>query len=127
MSRSLIDRYSYGNSGWPGAFTPEAEIVYETPRRERQMIRLAEQQVEIQKAAGREIVRSNIAGAQIIASEIAQQTLALDRTINQVGESISGSISFAADQISDAIDVLGDRLCAELSEIKCNWLNRIKP
>lgn len=114
MSRSLVDRYIYGNSGWPRAFTPEAG----TPRRERQMIRLAEYQIEAQKAVGREIVRSNIAGAQIIASEIAQQTLALDRTIKQVGESISDSISFAADQISDAIDILGNRLCAELSEIK---------
>ncbi|MBU1626906.1 tetratricopeptide repeat protein [bacterium] len=111
MSRSLVG----GNSGWPGAFTPEAEIVYG----KRQMIRLAEQQIEVQKTAAQEIVKSNIAGAQVIAAEIGQQNLALDRSINQVGDRISDSISFAADQISYVIGILGDRLCTELSEI--NW------
>jgi tetratricopeptide (TPR) repeat protein len=85
---------------------------------QREMIRLAEQQVELQEAAAREIAESNIACAEMIAAEIAQQTHTLKRTINQVGERMSDSISSAADQVSDAIDVLGDRLCAELSEIE---------
>lgn len=118
MSRSLIDRYSFGHSGFIAPFSAEAEIVFETPRRERQMISLARQQIEAQNAAGHKISKSNIVGAQIIAAEIAQQTQALDRTMNQVGDRISGSISIAADQLSDAIDYLGDRLCLELSEIK---------
>jgi tetratricopeptide (TPR) repeat protein len=82
------------------------------------MIRLAERQLELQEAAAREIVESNIACAEMIASEIAQQTHTLKRTIDQVGERMSESISSAADQVSDAITVLGDRLCAELSEIE---------
>jgi Tfp pilus assembly protein PilF len=83
-----------------------------------EMIHLARQQIEAQKTASREIAKSNLMGAQIIATEIEHQAYALDRTINQVGDKICGSITLAADQISDAIDMLGDRLCVELSEIK---------
>lgn len=118
MSRSLVHRYHYGNSGWPNPFTPEAELIYNTPRREMEMIHLGRQQIEAQNNASREIAKSNLIGAQIIATEIEQQTQALDRTINQVGDRISGSITLAADQISDAIDMLGGRICVELSEIK---------
>jgi len=118
MSRSLVHRYHYGNSGWPNPFTPEAELIYKAPRRQMEMIHLARQQIDAQKNASQEIVKSNLIGAKIIANEIEQQTEALDRTINQVGDRISSSITLAADQISDALDVLGDRICVELSEIK---------
>lgn len=113
-----MDRYTYGNSGWPAPFTPEAELVIETPRREREMINLARQQVEAQNHAPREIVKSNIANAQIIAAELNQQTHALELAISNSADKISDSVSFAADQISDAIDILGNRICMELSEIR---------
>jgi len=113
MSRSLVDRYTYGNS------EVVREIVYETPRRDRQMIQLAERQIEAQNDAAQEIAISNIVGARIIASEIVQQTQAMERTANEFAGRMSDSILFAADKISDAISILGDRLCVELSEI--NW------
>ena len=81
-------------------------------------IQLGKEQVEAQNKASQEIAKSNIDGAQIIASEIAYQTQALGVAIFEVGDKISGNILRAADQICDAVDVLGDRLCVELSEIK---------
>jgi len=114
MSRSLIDRYTYGHSSWPAPFTPEAEILLENPRRQNEMLQLAQHQIEVQKAASRAVVQSNIAGAQIISNEIAQQTRILE---NMIGGMTLG-IAAAADQISDSIDILGDRLCAELAEIR---------
>jgi len=118
MTKALVHRFHYGNSDWPAPFTPEAELVYETPRREREMIHLAREQIEAQNSAAKKIAKSNMLGSQIISDEIQQQTLILDRTINQIGARISDSISFAADQITDAIDLLGDRICLELTEIK---------
>ena len=118
MTKALAHRFHYGNSDWPAPFTPEAELVYETPRREREMIHLAHKQIEAQNSAAKEIAESNKFGSQIVAAEIQQQTLTLDRTINQIGSRISDSISFASDQITDAIDLLGDRICLELTEIK---------
>ncbi|PIQ44876.1 MAG: hypothetical protein COW04_10630 [Deltaproteobacteria bacterium CG12_big_fil_rev_8_21_14_0_65_43_10] len=78
------------------------------------MLQLAQHQIEVQKAASRAVVQSNIAGAQIISNEIAQQTRILE---NMIGGMTLG-IAAAADQISDSIDILGDRLCAELAEIR---------
>ena len=118
MSSSLIDRFSYGNSNWPAPFTPEAEIVIETPRREREMLQLARQQVQAQKDAGLLIDRSNLAGAKMVAAEIEEQTQRLDAVVNRMGEKVTASITASADQITDAIDLLGDRICAELSEIR---------
>lgn len=118
MTQSLSQRYHYGNSAWPNPFTPEAELIYETPRREIEMIHLAKQQIKAQNDAGREIAKSNLIGAQVIAKEIELQTLALESTINQVGGRITESVALAANQISDAIEILGDRICIELSEIK---------
>ncbi len=118
MSRSLIDRYTYGNSGFIAPFSAEAEIVFETPRREREMIQLGRKQVEAQNRASREIARSNIEGAQIIASEIAYQTEALGMAISQAETTISESVLEGARQVCESVDALGDRLCAELSEIR---------
>ena len=120
MSRSLVDRYTYGNSD------VVREIVYETPRRDRQMIQLAERQIEAQNDAAQEIAISNIVGARIIASEIVQQTQAMERTANELVGKMSDSISFAADQISDAIGILGNRLCAEFLEIEWQLVQQNK-
>lgn len=118
MARSLIDKYTYGVSKWPAPLTPEAEILYENPRRQNEMINLARQQIDVQKEAARAVVQSNIAGAQIISAEIYQQTQILESVIDRMSNKLADGIAIAADQITNSIDVLGDRLCAELSEIK---------
>ncbi|MFH0775294.1 MAG: hypothetical protein V2A53_07395 [bacterium] len=118
MAHSLINRYTYGNSDWSSISSLEAEIVYESPRREREIISLAKRQLEAQHNISREIVRSNIAGAQIISAEIAQQSAVLNSNIHRIGNQISEEISDAADQISNIIEIVGDHICVELVEIR---------
>jgi len=103
---------------WPAPFSPQGELVYEGPRRQRELIALGRQQIEVQKGAASAVVRSNIAAAQIIATEIGQQTAALDASLRDYSNRISSSVMDAADQISVAVEVLGDKLCAYLGEIK---------
>jgi tetratricopeptide (TPR) repeat protein len=126
MYRSLAQRFHSGNSEWANPFTLQAGRVDETPRSEMEIIRSARQQIDVQNAVGREIAGSNVVGAQIITNEIEEQTQALNKSTNEIGERISESIILAADQISDAIDMLGDRLCLELSEIKWQLAQRNK-
>jgi hypothetical protein len=102
---------------WPSPFTPQAELVYEGPRRQKELIAIGRQQIEVQKAAAKAIASSNIAAANIIANEISQQTSALDASLHEYSNRVSSSVMDAADQMSVAIEVLGDRLCAYLGEI----------
>ena len=105
MYRSLAQRFHSGNSDWPNPFTSQAGLVDEAPGREMEIISSARQQIDAQNAVGREIAESNMIGAQIIANEIEEQTQALNKSTNELGEKISESIILAADQISDAIDM----------------------
>lgn len=103
---------------WPAPFTPQAELVYEGPRRQRELIAIGRQQLEAQRSAAKTIARSNIAAADIIANEISQQTAALEASLRDYSNRVSSSVMDAADQMSAAIEVLGDRLCAYLGEIR---------
>jgi tetratricopeptide (TPR) repeat protein len=105
-------------SDWPAPFTPGAELVYEGPRRQRQLIDIGRQQIDVQKASARMIAKSSIAAAEIIAAEINQQTAILEDSLRKYSEQVSSSIIDAADQIGVALDLLGDRLCAYLGEIR---------
>ena len=80
MNEPLIVRYT---SDWPAPFTPGAEVLYEGPHRERQMVDLAQRQVDIQYKAAREIVESNLEAAEIIANEISRQTSVLAEAIEE--------------------------------------------
>ncbi|MDI6777521.1 MAG: hypothetical protein QMD03_09885 [Syntrophales bacterium] len=114
MPSSLMHRYTYGNSEWPSVFSPEGEIVYKGPRREREMILLAQKQIQAQYETGRGIALSQLAGAKVISAEIMKQTAVLEMGFTRM-ESALGE--FAGD-ISNSINELGDRLSADLSEIK---------
>lgn len=118
MGQSLIERFTYGNAG---GVTPQEQILNEitekSPTRQRAIISLAKQQIEVQKQTAEAIIKSNLAGAGIIVNEIAQQTQVLENTVHYVGEQLSKDIFSAADQMSKAVAMLGDRLCIELSEI----------
>ncbi len=124
MDAFSAHRFFYGNSEWPSSSASRSGKVSEARRREMKMLRQARQQINAQKMMGDEIAKSSIEGAQIIASEILEQTEALEQTTNRVLENIIGSIIMAADQISDSIDMLGDRLCIELTEIKWQLTQR---
>ncbi len=102
---------------WPAPFTPEGELVYAAPRRQNELIAIGHQQVELQKAATKAIVRSNLAGAEIIANEIGHQTSVLTAGLRECSDRISSSVMDAADQLSSVFEAVGDRLCAYLGEI----------
>ncbi len=110
MSSSLIARYTYGNQTLPDLVIHQIGVTEELQW-------LAREQIKIQKTTS-EITRRNFEGAQIISSEIDQQTHKLERATEQFASNVSASVLFAADQISYAIDILGDHICADLDEIK---------
>ncbi|RJP92426.1 MAG: hypothetical protein C4518_07170 [Desulfobacteraceae bacterium] len=90
------------------------EITCESPRRQEILISLAEQQIEVQKDVAQEIITSNLTGAKIVTQEIAQQTLALEYAVQNVGKEVSA----AGEQVSYAIERLGRQLSSALYEIK---------
>jgi len=110
MSGSLIARYTYGNT------LPDLVIHHIGVTEELQS--LAKEQIKIQKTTSEDITRRNVEGAQIISSEIDQQTHELERAMERFASNVSASVLLAADQISDAVDMLGDHICADLDEIK---------
>lgn len=114
----LIDRFV---SRWSGAQTLGNELIYAGPRRQQQMLRVAETQVEAQRAAAQRVAKSNIDGAQIIARELNQQTVTLVDAIDDLRLQLSDDIALGSAQVSAAVDHLGDRVCASLDELK--WLN----
>src|ERR1035441_9216150 len=118
MNRSLVETYYYGHGDWPSVFSPAADSVYKQPVREMQMISIAKQQLAAQERARNDIVKSNIAGAQIIACEMERQTQALEGAIQGMGRQVADAIGASADQVTGAIEELGQALCMELSEIR---------
>lgn len=115
MNQPLIVRYT---SNWPSRFDPASELFYEGPRRQRQLIALAQQQLEGQKFAAREIAGSNLAGAKMVVNSINQQSEVLASAIDEMRVGFSRDITQAASDIASAIDWLGDRVCASLDEIR---------
>lgn len=118
MNRSLVETYYYGHNEWPSPFSPAGVTLYDQPNRERQMINIARQQLAVQESARKDIIKSNIAGAQIIACEMQRQTQTLESAIQDMGKQVTDSIGASADQIISAIEELGQALCMELSEIR---------
>ena len=118
MNRSLVDTFYYGHGDWPSPFSPLADSVYNQPVREMQMVHIARQQLAAQERARKDILKSNIAGAQIIACEMERQTQALDGAIQGMGKQVTDAIGASADQVTGAIEELGQALCMELSEIR---------
>lgn len=114
MSSPLFVRFS----GWPAPLTPESEILFETPSRERQMIQLAKNQIINQKEIGGMIVKSNLMGANMVANEIQYQTAALEGIISKVGDQISSVIQDSAEQVCNMMDMIGNRICASLDEVR---------
>ena len=108
MKEPLISRYT---SNWPGPYTNTAELFYAGPKHQRQMIALADRQIQAQKAAAVEIAASNIEAAEVIACEISQQTDLLATTIVKMGSQLSSDIRWA-------VANLGDRICGSLDEIR---------
>ena len=102
MSNSLIDRFRYGHSQWPAPFTPEAEMYIEGPKRQREMIYLARQQIDAQNLAAKNISQSNLIGAQIIAKTVTKGKASFrlmvvvkeDSPIKSIGDLAGKSFAF---------------------------------
>ena len=106
MSRSMIEKYVYGHTRPLPGLSPEGDFFYGIPKRQKELISLTKQQIDMQQVAAKNIAASNIEAADIIVREIENQTSSLEQVIGNIG-----------DNISNAIEVLADRVCAELSEI----------
>lgn len=110
---ALIEEY-YG-----GVFfkTPQQEIYEEitqdAPRRQELLLALGEQQIAAQKAATKEIIQSNMKGAGIVATEIAQQTRAMETVVQHMGQ----EVSLVGERMSHAVEELGERLSGGLYEL----------
>lgn len=113
MSPDLRDRFL---SNWPSFMSPAGYYAYELPARQRALVNLARAQIESQKSAARTIEQSQLAGARMVAAEIRQQSVQLEEWSRQLASSIADS----SHAIESAIDLLGDRLCAYLDDIR--WL-----
>lgn len=113
MSQSLNNRFFYGNTSF-APLTLERAVILDKPRRDEKLIALSKSQIEAQYHTAREIAKSNIVGAEIVANEISHQTAILEGAINQV----STNVLAIGDQISDAILDVGESICAELLEIR---------
>jgi tetratricopeptide (TPR) repeat protein len=107
MSRSLMEKYTYGHTRPLTALSPEGDFFYGIPKRQKELVALTKKQIDMQQAAAQHIAASNIEAADMIVREIDRQTRSLEGALGRVG-----------DQISAAIEILGDRVCAELSEIR---------
>ena len=114
----LARHFIYGRQAWPGIFEPDSEIYYSGPRRQRELIRLSQAQIEAQKDCARGIAQSNLHSAQIVANEVQRQTDALEMAMGSMTQVLSSDIQVASSQITDAIVELGQQLSFELSEIR---------
>lgn len=107
MPKTTIQKYQYGNSEIISPFGPEGDFFYGVPARQRELVSLAKKQIQVQEAAAERIHRSNVEAADMIVREIECSNNSLKSTIESAGATIA-----------NAIEVVGDRVCAELSEIQ---------
>jgi hypothetical protein len=106
MSNTLVKRYTFGNLHIAPS-SQEGYLLYGISARQRELVSLAKSQVEAQKEAARNIMSSHFQAAQMISREVENQTRDLERSVGQM-----------SDEISSALDYLGDRVCGDLSEIR---------
>lgn len=92
--------------------------LYETPRREWEMIDIAKQQIDAQNKIRRSIEKSGKEQYQVISDELKHQTIDLETAIYNLGEDINEGLQQMSDRLATELDVLGDRICAELTEIQ---------
>jgi tetratricopeptide (TPR) repeat protein len=97
-------------SDWPAPFTPAAEVFYGIPHRQQLLLEQGRRQLGVLRG----IEESNI----IIAAEIEQQAAMLDRNLRECADQISSSIMEASAQMQKAVELLGDRLCGYLGDIR---------
>ncbi|OQX19244.1 MAG: hypothetical protein BWK75_05875 [Candidatus Altiarchaeales archaeon A3] len=112
MNTSLAERYTYGVGSSQLQFNDgelvgaSADFFYGIPERQKEMIGLMQTQIKLQKTATDDIVGSNIASAEIIASEIEEQTSAMEYAVKT-----------SADRVLYKLEDLEDSICGELSKV----------
>lgn len=107
MPPGAIQRYQHGNSNAISHCGYGSDFVYGIPARQRELIALTKEQIRVQRDAAERIQKSNVEAADMIVREIERGNHSLGDTITAVGASIERTI-----------EGVGDRLCAELSEIQ---------
>lgn len=115
MSSPLIVRYT---SDWPSPWSPEGERIYGARDRGERLIKLTERQIAAQEKAAQQIALSNLAGAQVVARELRQQTQELSSTVENVGDRISSQLFQATHELRSEIEQVGTRICASLDEVR---------
>lgn len=117
MSRSdLFDRYVSPLT--PTTGTLVGELMRSGPDRQHHLIGIAQSQLKAQRATAAAIAASSAASAQVVAAEIERSSMALERSLQRLSGELIGAVGRAADQVSQAVEVLGDRLCAHLDELR---------
>lgn len=111
MTKSLIQRYTYGNFTELPTFSPEADFFLGGPARQRELLAVARTQVALARETNAALRESAAELSASIARELDRQT-----------EALEGAIQQGADRVVFAIDELGSQISAELGEIRWQLL-----
>jgi tetratricopeptide (TPR) repeat protein len=111
MSKSLIQRYTYGNFTEVPSFSPEADFFLGGPARQRELLAVARTQVALARETNAALRESTAELSASIARELDRQTATLESAIQK-----------GADSVVFAIDELGNQISAELVEIRWQLL-----
>ncbi|HKG21514.1 MAG TPA: hypothetical protein VKC34_06410 [Blastocatellia bacterium] len=107
MPKSLIQRYTTGNFSDLPTFSPEADFFLGGPARQRELLALTKAQIALQQDASTALHNAVSDMAMVVRRELEDQTAILSHVIRD-----------GADRVVSAIDELGDRLSAEIAEIR---------
>jgi len=105
MTANTIQKYQFGN--WDSRLGPPGDFFYGIPARQRELIALTREQIRAQNEASQRIQNSNAEAADMLVREIERGNNSLSEAIASAGASLEYTIG-----------QVGDRVCAELSEIQ---------
>jgi len=107
MSKSLLQRYTYGNFGDLPTFSAEEDFLLGGPVRQRELVALAKSQLALTSDATAMLRKSRSEVAAVVCCELERQTAALSEVVREV-----------TDRVATAVDNLADQVSAELCEIR---------
>jgi hypothetical protein len=108
MARNeLQHRFVHGNFAKLPDWSPEADFFLGVPARQRELVKLAEVQVGL----ARETIKR-------LEHKSDETSAAIRAEVSALSDSLAAAISQGAEAVAQAVDLLGDRLSAELVEIR---------
>jgi tetratricopeptide (TPR) repeat protein len=117
MAPSLISRFTFGNSEWPAAFTPEYEIFNEMPAQQRELLQLGRRQIAAQREAASRIASSNLSVARIVARELESSSEQIEMVVGDLSTTFTDSFESMSGRFDNAIRRLEERTCGLLEEL----------